>query len=127
MTAPLLVEVIRRLQAELDENIHFEAEYDLFLRRESAELRLLLVDAAAAARHDPDVAAGISELYTERTRWLLDTLGDAYTDASTALFIITAISHGIGMEEAFGHNTPSTQAFAKTLSAMLEPITRRPQ
>ncbi len=123
----LLVEVIRHLQAELDENINFDEDYELFLRSESAELRLLQVDAAAAARHDADVAAGISELYTERTRWVLDNIGGLYSDPKTAFFIITAISNGIGMEEAYGHETPSPEAFAKTLSAMLEPITKRPR
>lgn len=123
----ILVEVVRRLQAELDENIHFSDEYDLFLRPESARLRALQVDAAAAARHDPDVASGITELYAERTRWVLDNIGEAYDDPATTYFIITAISNGIGMEEAYGHNTPSAEAFARTLGAMLEPITRKPQ
>ncbi len=101
-------------------------DYDLFLQPESAELRLLQVDAAATARHDHDVAAGIEELYAERTRWVLEHIGGAYTDPATAFFIINAISNGIGMEEAFGRDTPAPEAFRKTLSAMMHPISRRP-
>ena len=120
----LLVEVIRRLQADLDTNIAFDEDYDLFLRPESVRLRLLLVDAAAAARHDDDVAAGITELYAERNQWILDAVGDSYSDPATAFFIITAVSHGIGMEEAFGHQTPAPERFTSTFRAMLGAVTK---
>ncbi|WP_420639147.1 TetR/AcrR family transcriptional regulator [Candidatus Poriferisocius sp.] len=122
----LLVEVIRRLQGQLDDNIRFGDDYQLFLRPESADLRLLLVDAASAARHDPDVAAGIEEIYSARNRWLLDNLAHAYHDPDTVLFIISALSNGIGVEEAFARPTPSTDVFRRTLHTMLDAVVKKP-
>ena len=120
----LLVEVMRRQQAELDRNIQWTEDYELFIRPESAELRLLQVDAAAAARHDSDVAEGLGELHRERRQWVLDNIGHAYVDPSTVYFLITAISNGIGMEEAYGHPLPSKRDFGTVLHAMLAPVTR---
>jgi len=69
----LLVEVIRWKLAERDAAIDFATVNDLesgvalMYDGHYHEVRLLEVDAAAAARHDPDVAAGLALLYRERT------------------------------------------------------------
>ena len=71
----LFVEVIRWKIAERDHapgfseaTADFERGVDLMYAEDRREIRLLEVDAAAAARHDPDVAAGLASLYGERRR-----------------------------------------------------------
>ena len=64
----LLVEVIRRKMAERDQATDFslaatdpETGIELMYDERDRQIRMLEVDAAAAARHDPDVAAGPRE------------------------------------------------------------------
>ncbi len=71
----LFVEVIRWKIAERDHapgfseaTADFERGIGLMYAEDRRDIRLLEVDAAAAARHDPDVAAGLANLYGERDR-----------------------------------------------------------
>ena len=69
----LLVEVIRSKIAERDRTIDYvearaNPERGVALIHDEAgrDIRLLEVDAAAAARHDPEIAAGLMAFYLER-------------------------------------------------------------
>ena len=65
------------------------------------DTRLLEVDAAAAARHDPDVAAGLSSLYLERHARICDSMS-GHVDPDTAAWVVTALNAGVGMKESAG-------------------------
>ncbi|MXW76016.1 MAG: TetR family transcriptional regulator [Acidimicrobiaceae bacterium] len=128
----LLVEVIRSELAQRDSLFDLDEAaqdpdtlFDLFISPGSRELRLLQTDAAAAARHDPDVADGVEEVFAERTRWILDTLSE-YADPDTVVFVINALSSGIGVQEAHGRDVPDVEVWRKTLSAMFEALSRLP-
>lgn len=104
----LFVEVIRWKLAERDEAIDFtkaaadpERAVELMYDERYRDIRLLEVDAAAAARHDPDVAAGLAELYGERNQRIRDAVGDV-RDPDSATWLIVALVAGIGMREAIG-------------------------
>ena len=71
----LLVEVIRTQLAERDARFDMNAVAEQpmtalvqFINPDSRDLRLLQIDAAAAARHDPDVAAGVQEIFAGSQR-----------------------------------------------------------
>lgn len=126
----LLVEVIRSELAQRDDMLdldeaaeHPDYLFDLFISPGSRELRLLQTDAAAAARHDPDVAAGVEEVFAQRAEWILETLR-GYADPETVLFVINALSSGIGVQEAHGRDVPDVEVWRKTLSAMFDALTR---
>lgn len=128
----LLVEVIlselaqRDNMLDLDEAAnHPDKLFDLFISPGSRELRLLQTDAAAAARHDPDVAAGVEEVFAERAEWILETLS-RYADPDTVLFVINALSSGIGVQEAHGRDVPDIEVWRRTLSAMFEALSLPP-
>ena len=78
----LLVEVIRWKLAERDHSPGFseatrrpgEAASRSMYDEPGRDVRLLEVDAAAAARHDTDVAAGLVELYRERHERIRDAM-----------------------------------------------------
>jgi AcrR family transcriptional regulator len=102
----LLVEVIRWKIADHDHAAGFAEAIDdperavtLFFDDEGRDVRLLEVDAAAAARHDPDVAAGLGDLYDERLGHIRDVTAET-RDPYAAAWLITALSAGIGMKEA---------------------------
>jgi hypothetical protein len=63
-------------------------------------IRLLHVDAAAAARHDPDVAAGMRELFSERRGSILAVLGELVADPEATMRMIGMIEAGFGAAEA---------------------------
>ena len=128
----LLVEVIRSELAQRDNMLdlgeaaqHPDKLFDLFISPGSRELRLLQTDAAAAARHDPDVAAGVEEVFAERAEWILETLS-GIADPDTVLFVINALSSGIGVQEAHGRDVPDVEVWRKTLSAMFEALSLPP-
>ena len=128
----LLVEVIRSELAQRDTMLdlgeaaqHPDILFDLFISPGSRELRLLQTDAAAAARHDPDVAAGVEEVFAERAEWILETLSP-YADPDTVLFVINALSSGIGVQEAHGRDVPDIEVWRRTLSAMFEALSLPP-
>ena len=80
-------------------------------------------DAAAAARHDPDVAAGVEEVFAQRAEWILRTLS-RYEDSDTVMFVVNALSSGIGVQEAHGRDVPDVELWRKTLSSMFDALTR---
>ena len=121
----LLVEVIRRKLAERDEATDFslaaadaETGIELMYDERYRQIRMLEVDAAAAARHDPDVAAGLSELYAqrhERIRQAAAWLGDP----EAAAWLIEALTAGIGMKESAGQTFPDPDRLRAALLGMI--------
>lgn len=102
----LLVEVIRWKLADRDHAAGFaealadpEPAVRLIFDDEGRDVRLLEVDAAAAARHDPDVAAGLAELYEERLGRIRDAMAEL-RDPETAAWLVAALTGGIGMKES---------------------------
>ena len=122
----LLVEVIRTQLAERDAqfDINAVAEQPMtafvqFINPDSRDLRLLQIDAAAAARHDPDVAAGVEEIYAARSAWILDTLR-RLDSPETLLYIINALSAGVGAQEAHGRPAPDPDVWAEIVGRMFK-------
>jgi AcrR family transcriptional regulator len=108
----LLVEVIRWTMAAQDETIDYrDAATDpargveLMHNQIGRDLRALEVDAAAAARHDPEIAAGLVSLYTERHERIRAVVAEL-DDPDTAAWIIAALTGGIGMKESTGLRSP---------------------
>jgi AcrR family transcriptional regulator len=117
----LLVEVIRWRISEQDQSSDFaQAEADplygvsMMHDEIGRETRLLEVDAAAAARHDPEVAAGLASLYLERHARIADTMSDV-PDPDTAAWVLAALSAGIGMKEAAGIPLPDAERLNTTI------------
>jgi AcrR family transcriptional regulator len=119
----LLVEVLRWRQADVDEHSDFR---DLTLERgirllgaaTRRDLRLLEVDAAAAARHDHEVASGLADLYHERQTTIRATVEDL-PDPDAAAWLVSIIEAGIGVSEATGMPAPSRERMDATLVAAL--------
>jgi len=82
------------------------------------DIRLLEVDAAAAARHDPDVAAGLASLYLERHARIRDAVSGV-ADPDTAAWLVAALSAGIGMRESTGLPLPDHDRLHTALLAAL--------
>lgn len=102
----LLVETIRWLRSTREHQAAFtealadpERAAGLFFDEEGRDMRLLQVDAAAAARHDLDVAAGLAELHEERQQRLRRAVAHTH-DPDTAAWVISALGGGIGLKEA---------------------------
>jgi AcrR family transcriptional regulator len=102
----LLVEVIRWKLAERDHAPGFSEAtadpalgIDLMYDESGRAIRLLEVDAAAAGRHDADVADGLADLYRERHERIRDAMQDAH-DADTAAWLVSVVTGGIGMKES---------------------------
>jgi AcrR family transcriptional regulator len=121
----LLVEVIRWKITELDEAIDYAAAMaeprrgvELIYQPAGRETRLLEVDAAAAARHDPDVAAGLDDLYSQRHARIRDAAAEV-DDPDVAAWLIEVLSAGIGMKEAAGAPMPDATRLSATLLAAL--------
>ena len=120
----LLVEVIRTQLAERDAQFDTQAVVERpmetffqFINPDSRHLRLLQIDAAAAARHDPDVAAGVAKIFSARNAWILDTL--RRLDApEVVLYIINALSAGVGVQEAHGRPAPDPELWSKTVAQL---------
>jgi AcrR family transcriptional regulator len=116
----LLVEVIRTEIAKRDAAIDFSRYQDLVLGVELIydahyrDVRLLEIDAFAAARHDDDVAAGLAFLYRERTERMRDALS-GMRDPETVAWLMGALIGGTGTREAIGLGPPSTERLAAAL------------
>ena len=128
----LLVEVIRTQLAERD--THFDPRaatedpgvlFGLFISPGSRDLRLLQVDAAAAARYDSDVAAGSEEVKDERNSRILESL-EGVDNAETILFVINALSSGIGIQEAHGRDLPDPESWRRIVGPMFGAAHRKP-
>lgn len=129
----LLVEVIRTELSRRDNQLDPAAAaadpaalFDLFISPGSRELRLLQTDAASIARHDPDVAAGVDALFTERTTWMREQLADL-PDPDTLLFVINALSSGVGVQEAHQRDVPDVEAWRSMLATMFHTSFRAPK
>ena len=128
----LLVEVIRWKIAEQERSMDFVQAaanplYGVALMHDEAgrETRLLEVDAAAAARHDPEVAAGLASLYLERHARIRDAMSEL-ADPDTAAWVLAALSAGIGMKEATGIPLPDAQRLSTTVLAAVDgPISQQ--
>ncbi len=120
----LLVEVIRTQLAERDAQFDVQLAVERpmetffqFINPDSRHLRLLQIDAAAAARHDADVAAGVGEIFSARNAWILDTL--RRLDApEVMLYVINALSAGVGVQEAHGRPAPNPEMWSETVARM---------
>jgi AcrR family transcriptional regulator len=124
----LLVEVIRWKLAERDHAPGFrEATADpvrgveLIYDEAGRAIRLLEVDAAAAARHDPDVAAGLTALYGERHVRIRDALSVA-RDPDTAAWLVAVLTAGIGMKESTGMPSPDGEHLRVALLAVVREL-----
>jgi AcrR family transcriptional regulator len=124
----LLVEVIRSKIAERDHapgfseaTADFERGVELIYAENGREIRLLEVDAAAAARHDPDVAAGLASLYGERLARIRDAMSDV-RDPETAAWLVAVLTNGIGMKESTGLPLPDADRLHDTLVAVLRAL-----
>ncbi len=122
----LLVEVIRWKLAETDSSIDFAAAQSgpfhgvhLMYSQLGRDVRLLEVDAAAAARHDPEVAAGLASLYRERQVQIRDVMSEL-ADPDTAAWVLAALTAGIGMKEASGVALPGPDRLSATIWAAIE-------
>ena len=83
------------------------------------EIRLLEVDAAAAARHDPEVAAGLQTFYLERHARISDAMSDL-ADPDTAAWVVTALTAGVGMRESTGLPMPDPDRLTVAILAALD-------
>jgi AcrR family transcriptional regulator len=122
----LLVEVIRWKLAQRDSEIDFDDAaahpvhgVALMFGEDGRALRLLEVDAAAAARHDPDVAAGMAELYSERHERIRDVATEL-SDPETAAWVIEALAAGIGMRQSSLLAQPQDDRLAAALLAVMQ-------
>jgi AcrR family transcriptional regulator len=120
----LLVEVIRWKLAEREHSAYFadalrdlDGAVDLLHDVRAQDIRVLQVDAAAAARHDPDVAAGMADLYAERDAAIRAAMS-AHPDPEMAAWFLATISAGIGMKEAMGLPLPDPERFRAAIRAM---------
>ena len=96
----LFVEVIRWKIAERDHapgfseaTADFERGVELMYAEDRRDIRLLEVDAAAAARHDPDVAAGLANLYGSAHARIRDSMADV-RDPDTAAWLVGVLVGG---------------------------------
>jgi AcrR family transcriptional regulator len=116
----LLVEVIRWQLAERDEAIDFSPLTDLdsgialMYDERYYDVRLLEVDAAAAARHDPDVAAGLAMLYRERHERTRDAIS-AMRDPDTTAWLMSTIMGVVGLKDSIGLPPPDAERLAAAL------------
>jgi hypothetical protein len=65
-----------------------------------------VVEAAATARHNPDVAAGMADLDEGRQAAIRAGLNNVVSDPDTEAWLISALAMGIGMREALGFEAP---------------------
>jgi AcrR family transcriptional regulator len=127
----LLVEVIRTQLEERDRQLDPatatedpSALFGLFIHPASRELRLLQVDAAAAARHDPDVADGMHEVHTGRTGRIRHSLAEV-ADPETLTFVVNVLSAGVGTQEALGQEVADPDGWKRTVAAMFSAVARK--
>jgi AcrR family transcriptional regulator len=125
----LLVEAIRAKLAERDAAIDFgvvddlRSGVELMFNDHYRDVRLLEVDAAAAARHHADVAAGLALLYQERVGRIRDALS-VTRDPETAAFLMSALMGGVGMKDSSGLPQPDPARLSEALIAAFEGLAR---
>jgi AcrR family transcriptional regulator len=126
----LLVEVIRWKIAEGDFAPGFReaaasraSGVELLYDEGRREIRMLEVDAAAAARHDPDVAAGLADLYRERDARIRDAMA-GMADPEAAAWFVGVLAGGIGMKEAAALDRPGGERLRAALLGIMEGLAR---
>jgi len=124
----LLVETIRWKLAERDHAPGFRDAVAnpvtgivLMYDDSGRETRLLEVDAAAAARHDPDVASGLADLYRERHERIRDAMAMS-RDPDTAAWLVGALTGGIGMKESTGPSRPADDRLRAALLRLINEL-----
>jgi AcrR family transcriptional regulator len=126
----LLVEVIRWKIAERDAATDYETEQqsassiDLLYDSAGRDTRLLEVDAAAAARLDPDVAGGLAALYRERRIRIEEVLIGTATDTEALAWFITTVGAGIGVREAAGMRSLDADKVRATIWSAFDGVRR---
>lgn len=126
----LLVEVIRWKLAAQDQSTDFvevasniESGVNLMHNDAGRDLRLLEVDAAAAARHDSEVASGLATIYQDRHERIRDAMADA-KDPDTAAWIIAALTAGFGTKESTGLRSPDSDRLNAALVVLVKGLGR---
>jgi AcrR family transcriptional regulator len=119
----LLVQVIRWKHTERDHAIDFATAaqpmrgIDFMYDKLGRDVRLLEVDAAAAARHDIDVRTGMTELSHERLQHIEQAVESVASDPRALAWFITTMGVGIGLRESAGLRSPSVKRMRETVSA----------
>lgn len=127
----LLVEVIRWKYREFEQTPAFlkaiadpNSAASLLWNEDGYDVRLLVTDAAAAARHDPEVLAGMSALDAARREAVTRRLEGRAVDAEAVAWLILGLASGIGMREAIGAARPEAgrlePAIARVMGALLD-------
>lgn len=123
----LLVEVIRWKLAVSDQRLDSVEDAEqaddraaLLLDPAARDVRVLELDAAAAVRHDPDVAEGMLELFEARDAAIREHLRGV-PDPERVLYLIHTISRGVAMNEALGLEPPSAVDWTATLRRAVTP------
>jgi AcrR family transcriptional regulator len=123
----LLIEVIRWQIAEQDYapgHIEAVSSSEGAVEQGYTEGRLksqvLEVDACAAARHDPDVAAGLAAYYQERLALLQEYIRSDpdHADPDTAAWLIHVYAAGLSMKYAAGIPFPDPDRLYAATRAM---------
>jgi AcrR family transcriptional regulator len=122
----LLVEVIRTQLAAREHTLAFsdalhqgeERAIELLYDDAGRAIRLLEVDAAAAARHDPDVAAGLDDLYRERQAHMRAAM-EGVSDVDVAAWLISVVAAGIAMKQAAAQPRPDDARTRAAIAAAL--------
>jgi len=124
----LLVEVMRWKLAERDHSPGFaervsdpERGVELLYDESGRDIRLLEVDVAAAARHDPEVAAGWALLIEERNARIRASMEHA-TDPDTAAWLVGVLTAGIGAKESSGLPQPSAERLHAAMLAVIRAL-----
>jgi AcrR family transcriptional regulator len=124
----LLVEVVRHKIAERDALTDYTRVREdppravqLMFDRAGREVRLLEVDAAAAARHDPEIAAGLVELYRERHAHIQAACGEV-ADPEVMALVVMILTLGIGLQESVGTPLPEPDRLRVAILAMLDAL-----
>jgi AcrR family transcriptional regulator len=124
----LLVEVIRSRLAAREHSDGFRDLLDdsdraitLMYADDGRDIRMLEVDAAAAARHDADVEAGLADLYRERQARIRAAI-DGVQDPEVVAWVISTMSAGVAMKDATGFGLPDAERVRSTVNSMLQSL-----
>jgi AcrR family transcriptional regulator len=120
----LLVEVIRWQTAQRESTPEFlesvrdpDRAIGLMFDESGRAARLLEIDAASAARHDQDIAAGMAAIDRERQAAVRTALTNVVADPQTMGWLVIALAMGIGMAEAITAKRPELAKLDKALRA----------
>ena len=119
----LFVEVLRDRVARRDdeadfENLDLDRGIEMLYSPHRRDVRVLMVEAAAAARHDDDVAAGLEAFYDERLVQMRHAVAEL-PDPDTAAWLVGVLVDGIGLREAAGFQLPPEPELHAALRAVL--------